>query len=166
MLAALPLVDSVLAWHATLQADPTARWLEEHNVIEQLPQVAGVQRITTLLNDEAALTAISQSPELRRLVKLPEIQALARPLADDEQLRDAVERDDLAAVINHPEVRRLMDDPQAHALIEAYLPDLRQALRRTGNDRLIAEADQLTTADVEQLREAALRIAEAARVAR
>lgn len=140
---------------AKLQADPAARWLDQRNPVAAVPIVATAREVSLVMADEEAVAALWGSNDLQQLLRKREISTVLHQLYDDPQLKAAIDQHDAETLLMSGKVTDLVNDPELLRLAEAHLPELRQALRNTGNDRLIASAKQLDKAELRRLQRSA-----------
>jgi hypothetical protein len=141
-----------------LSEDPAAAWLEQRNVLNDVPEVATVRELADLAQDPIAMEALARSPELRQLGELPDAREVLARLERHPQVKRALARRDVEALLLSPAAADLLDDPELLKLAEGQLPAVRRALKQTSNARLAAWAEKLDADEIRRLQRVASRV--------
>lgn len=125
------LLDAFSDLDAVVQRDPAGRWLTRRNPLESLPAVQAGQVAMEIASAPEALLAALDAGRLDELAQLPEMRKYVQAVEDDQTLTDAIQRQDVAALLRHPTVKAMLKDRDLHRALLAHRDALRTALAGT-----------------------------------
>lgn len=157
-LASASPVPRLMQLQARLHEDPLARALDQRNMILEIPIVGVTRDLSDIAQDPAAVQALSTSPDLRALGELPVAQDLLAKIEAEPALARALHRRDIEGLLLSPSALRLLEGQELLRIAKENLPDVRAALRKTGNARLGRMAETLDEAELNRLRRTAIRL--------
>lgn len=145
----------VLRAYAYLQNDPAAKYLNDHNLIKEVPHVQTANRVIAVLDDPEAIELLTQSGKLQDVYSDPAIQAAFEPYLKDQKLREMAQQRDFAGMLASPQLTGLLTDETVLEALNAHVATMQQALVESENPALVAQGEALDPAELERLQQAA-----------
>jgi uncharacterized membrane protein required for colicin V production len=131
-----PLRSGTLAKLESLQTavrnDPTGRLLTRVNPLPEIPAIQTAQQATELVADEAVFTAVMQDPQVHAFSQLPVIRKHLEALQHDKELRAAINKQDLVAIMQCEVVGNMLNDRELHEAVRTHWGDLKSAMAQVG----------------------------------
>jgi len=115
---------------AAVRGDPTGQWLLQRNPLEKSAPVQTAGLMLELTADPGALLSAADQGRLDAIAALPEVRKYIEAIERDPQLREALQNQDIVAVLSHPLVKSMLADAELRRALLENLEQLRKALGR------------------------------------
>jgi hypothetical protein len=122
------ILKSLAQVNAAVRDDPVGRWLLRRNPLEHLTPVRTAGLVLDVAADPGALLSALDDGKLDAIAALPEVRKYTEAIENDRELRDALERQDFAAVLSHPLIKAMLADSQLRRALLDNVDELRRAL--------------------------------------
>lgn len=113
---------------AAVRGDPTGQWLLQRNPLEKSAPVQTAGLMLELTADPGALLSAADQGRLDAIAALPEVRKYIEAIERDPQLREALQNQDIVAVLSHPLVKSMLADAELRRALLENLEQLRKAL--------------------------------------
>jgi uncharacterized membrane protein required for colicin V production len=121
---------------AAVQDDQAGQWLLQNNPLENLTPVRTAGVLLEVAADPGVLLSAVDKGELDEIAALPAVRKYTDALQRDPALREALRRQDFAAVLSHPLIKSMLTDSE---LRRALLDNVDQLQHALAIDDLTAE---------------------------
>jgi len=104
------------------------RLVSPHNPADRLLVTDSLRVVSAARRDPEKLAELEQEDVFRRLAEHPTVRAIL----EDEELMDAIRRQDIVRVARDEKIRRLLTDPELRRLI--FSEQMREAIRKAAGE--------------------------------
>ncbi|GEM_PF-2206940 len=111
-----------------VRGDPTGQWLLQRNPLEKSAPVQTAGLMLELTADPGALLSAADQGRLDAIAALPEVRKYIEAIERDPQLREALQNQDIVAVLSHPLIKSMLADAELRRALLENLEQIREAL--------------------------------------
>ncbi len=137
-----------------LRSDPASHWLQEHNLLADVPMLQTTAAVAEVAGDTASFWQLVDSGAMRDLLAEPAVRRHVDAVRSDASVHAAVESRDLATLLRSPHLDAALADDELGRVVARHWPALQAQLSLAQIERARQAAASLDPLNAERLERA------------